>query len=362
MSIKFFCSCGKKLKARDEMASRRSVCPKCGSPVGIPSLQPTRKGGLAPLTPLERLKLAKNRKPEQVPLPLGEYEPPVRVPTEIPNPNLVHFLANAGAPHPKLEGRFLEENWLECLRYPIRAWRLCLMLSLLLAIFSGAVALLLPPMLAEMPTNPWVLTTYYGTCLLILLLFVGLPCSFLDLVLISALRGEVYYIRWSGNAFQTILFSGAKWVTCFVAGPILFAGMGVLYWTYCGELGWIDWLILIELALVCFTYWMFAVLSLSQYNWIGDLNPFAIADLAHRLGGLALAWVLGAALLFFAHVLLVVEGVAELHDTPLQGWVLLVVACASGTFCGTFLCRLLGIWCFRTRRKELEFDDEEDED
>ncbi|HEY7307870.1 MAG TPA: hypothetical protein VH643_00785 [Gemmataceae bacterium] len=44
MSIKFICSCGKHLRARDEMAARRSMCPRCGAPVGIPSLQPTHGG------------------------------------------------------------------------------------------------------------------------------------------------------------------------------------------------------------------------------------------------------------------------------------------------------------------------------
>jgi len=57
VTIKFICTCGKHLRARDEMAARRSVCPRCGSPVGIPSLKPTHRGGLArPLTPLERLR------------------------------------------------------------------------------------------------------------------------------------------------------------------------------------------------------------------------------------------------------------------------------------------------------------------
>src|SRR5436305_1350417 len=57
MAIKFICTCGKHLRARDEMAARRSVCPRCGSPVGIPSRQPTQPGTTpGPLTPRERLR------------------------------------------------------------------------------------------------------------------------------------------------------------------------------------------------------------------------------------------------------------------------------------------------------------------
>src|SRR5262249_54853265 len=56
MAIKFVCSCGKHLRARDEMAARRSVCPRCGAPVGIPARQPTQPGTpLGPMTPTERV-------------------------------------------------------------------------------------------------------------------------------------------------------------------------------------------------------------------------------------------------------------------------------------------------------------------
>ena len=55
MSIKFICICGKRLRARDEMASRRSVCPRCGAPVGIPSRQaPVRGAPAGTLSPAEK--------------------------------------------------------------------------------------------------------------------------------------------------------------------------------------------------------------------------------------------------------------------------------------------------------------------
>ena len=62
MSIKFVCSCGKHLRARDEMAARRSMCPRCGAPVGVPSLRPTHAGTqAAPLTPQERRRLNRHK-------------------------------------------------------------------------------------------------------------------------------------------------------------------------------------------------------------------------------------------------------------------------------------------------------------
>src|SRR6516225_2788008 len=87
MTIKFICGCGKHLRARDEMAARRSVCPRCGSPVGIPSLEPNNPGAAGPLSPLERQRLAKQR-----PTPGG------RLPREGITVAALEALANGAAP------------------------------------------------------------------------------------------------------------------------------------------------------------------------------------------------------------------------------------------------------------------------
>src|ERR1700730_7391210 len=72
MSIRFICTCGKHLKARDEMAARRSVCPRCGRPVGVPSLQSSQRGAPAgPLSPQERAQRGRSS---------PETEPTVSVP------------------------------------------------------------------------------------------------------------------------------------------------------------------------------------------------------------------------------------------------------------------------------------------
>src|SRR5882724_9928790 len=77
MAIKFFCKCGKKLKARDEMAGRRSMCPRCGSPVGIPGLKPTHAGAiLGPMSLKDRLRFWQTRLPsEALPKSLLPEEP-----------------------------------------------------------------------------------------------------------------------------------------------------------------------------------------------------------------------------------------------------------------------------------------------
>src|SRR6059036_1063667 len=144
MAIKFICTCGKHLRARDEMAARRSVCPRCGSPVGIPGLKPTQRGTeAAPLSPIQRLRHARERKPLPTATPAlpPESPPPARRPAD---PRLVHLLSSRGMRQPHLTGRHLEEHWYECLVYPLRAWRLCLGLALFLTLLSAAVSLFMP--------------------------------------------------------------------------------------------------------------------------------------------------------------------------------------------------------------------------
>src|SRR2546423_13472646 len=107
MTIKFICTCGKHLRARDEMAARRSVCPRCGSPVGIPSLKPTHPGTTAaPLTPLERLRYARERArlPAPKPAPQADSSPAPSTPRRV-DPRLVRLLTTGGVRRAELAGR-----------------------------------------------------------------------------------------------------------------------------------------------------------------------------------------------------------------------------------------------------------------
>jgi hypothetical protein len=352
MTIKFICTCGKHLRARDEMASRRSVCPRCGSPVGIPSLKPTHPGTTAaPMTPLERLRHARHRAPLPAATPAPQEEiakPPA--PRRV-DPRLVRLLSSRGIRRPELTGRHLEKNWNECLVYPLRAWRLCLGLALLLTLLSAGFAVFLPRLLAEPTSDPQsvAFVALRMACGLLLLLTFAFPCSFLECVLTSAVAGEVFYIVWSGNPLNVVLRSGVKWLTCFLAGPVVFAAFAWLYWLRCGDPTVLDWLILMELGIVALGYWMYALLALSDQGRLRDLTPVAVADMAHRLGWRGLAVVLAAACLLLAHGWVLIVGVAGVHMSAVSGLALLAAGWFSGIFWSTFFCRLLGVWCHRSR-------------
>jgi hypothetical protein len=351
MTIKFICTCGKHLRARDDMASRRSVCPRCGSPVGIPSLKPTHPGvpAVSPLTPLERMHLARERAPLTAAKPDSAPERPTPVAPRPPDPRLVRLISTHAVRRRELRGRYLERTWQQCLLYPLRAWRLCLGLAVLLAALTAGLAVFLPFLLDESPANPLSLAGLRLLAVLLPLLALSIPCAFLDCVLDSSTAGEVYYIVWSGNPILSVVRSGTKWLASFLAGPILFAGACWFYWLRCGDPGIIDWLILTELGVVSLAYWIFALLAVSDRGRLQDLNPVTVADLANRLGRRGLGVVLLAALLLLVHGWVLIAGVAGIHLASVNGWLMLGVGWLSGIFWSTFFCRLLGVWCHGSR-------------
>jgi hypothetical protein len=351
LTIKFICSCGKHLRARDDMASRRSICPNCGNPVGIPSLQPHHPGGLPAMTPAERERHARKRKPAPAETPKPRAPESPEVPAPPAETNVVRLLSTrAKKPRANPTGRHLEQHWHECLLYPLRARRLCFGLAVLMTALSAGTAVLLPQQLAANPPEQrWAVALFYLGGLLPLAFLVGLPCAFLDCVLVSAVQGEIYYIRWSGNPLLTVVVSGTKWLACFLAGPVVFAATAWLYWLNCGEVKLLDWLILAELGVVAVAYQVYALLAVSDRGRLRDLNPPAVADLAHRLGWRTLVVVLVASLVLLAHGWVLTAGVAEVHEEPGKGLTLLVGGWLSGVFWGTFFCRLLGLRCYRSR-------------
>jgi hypothetical protein len=304
---------------------------------------------LAPLTPDERRRLARQRQ-QEAPQPVsGSDTPPAHQPLD---PDLVGLLSGKGAGRPGRAARKREKSAAPRMRYPVRAYRLGLGLALLLAVLSAGVALVLPPLLAEPPSDGWAQVALGLFSVPFLVLLVGFPCGFLDCVLATAVEGEDKSVRWSGSLLQTVLRAGAKWLGCFLAGPVVFAALGCLYWVRCGEPDWADWLILAQMGVVGAAYGIFALLAVTDSGRWRDLNPVAVADLAHRLGGRGLGLVLAAAALLLAHGMVLSFGVEEVHRMPPRGGLILVAGWASGLFFGAFFCRLLGAWCRRTRHLE----------
>jgi hypothetical protein len=346
MSIKFTCSCGKHLRARDEMAARRSMCPRCGKPVGIPSLRPTHAGtAVAPLTPLERLR--HRRDTERT----GSFSSRVE--------DAPHSVSNAAGSPLKPTGktkvrrrRQLELRWYQCLAYPFLNLRVFFCFALLLSLGVAGLLLTLQnlPPLTELAQKEWV---SWLSGVLVVGLLVSYAYATVECALISALAGQGPAPCWPGLRIAFPLKSAIRWMFCFLAGPIVAVGLAVYLWLYGGDLKPLDWVILAELGIFASAYWLLAIVSANERNRLRDANPVRVALLVHRLKQRALVPVFMAPTLVIVHVLLGLYALSSLHHT-LSGLFLLIVCWCSILFWAAFLFRLLGVWCYYTKPTEPE--------
>lgn len=344
MSIKFVCSCGKHLRARDEMAARRSMCPRCGQPVGVPSLQPTHAGTqAAPLTPQERIRLNRNKPSrdndgvETIAI-YPSLTQPARPPASLDNP----------PPSPKIYRRHrrqLEQHWHQCLAYPFLAWKVLGGFAAILAIGTGGIVLTVQafPAFSLASLQHWL---PWASGALFLLLIVGYAYATVECALTSALAGKgaaAYLPSWSA---LDPLKSCVRWLVCFFAGPIVPCGLAVYFCLYGGDLKAVDWAIVAELGIVAAAYWFLAIVSANERNRLRDANPLHIGQLVQRLKYRAVVPALIAPALAFVHALFGFFALTCLHESPIGGGLLLMICWGSILFWSAFLFRLLGVWCY----------------
>jgi hypothetical protein len=340
MTIKFACSCGKRLRARDEMARRRTVCPRCGQPVGVPSGEPAR------LTPAEQQRRAARRADASDPAA-------PRDPVGAMMLALLPGRRSSGRRGPGPSG----ERWSDYLTYPLREWRLWAGSAGLLTVLSVAGLGLAPVMLVTADGGatarwvPWLVAP-------LALWVAGYPCNFLRHVLRAAASGGGAEVRWPGAAVGPALAGALIWIGCFLAGPVLFAALATVYWVECGDPGLVDWLILAELAFLTVGYYLLVLAAVSERGRLRDANPLHVIDLTHRLGWRAGVVALAGGVLVVGHGLLGVVAAEQLHQSTALGILLLAAGWLSGLFWATCLFRLLGVWCLRSRRTMLAYKPE----
>jgi hypothetical protein len=340
MSIKFICSCGKHLRARDEMAARRSMCPRCGAPVGIPSMRPTHRGtAAAPMTPQERQRHSRDRHAESA------------VPTESSTAVTTALLPSPPpAPAKKRRTRHqrhIENHWYECLTYPFLNMTLLHATALILTAMTAAVVLSSAELarLVEMGARDWL---YLSPGLLMPLLILAYVCGTIECALKSALAGQGPGLYWPGWGAAEALKSGLRWLGSLLAGPLFLASLAGYYWLYGGDLSGLDWCLIGELAVFAAAYWLLLVVSLNERHSFLAANPVSVARLIHRLRYRAVVPLLVVPALLFAHLALGFFAVVQLHDSFALGILLLGGCWWSGVFCALFVFRLLGVWCYRT--------------
>jgi hypothetical protein len=120
--------------------------------------------------------------------------------------------------------------------------------------------------------------------LLAAFLLSGYPFAFFLREIRLAMGGEASRIR-SRRWFspRQILWSASASWGCFLAGPIVPAGVAVWFFLNSGDLEWVDRLILVELSVVTMGLWVLALVAVAENSRLRDANPAAVARLAGRL-------------------------------------------------------------------------------
>jgi hypothetical protein len=241
-----------------------------------------------------------------------------------------------------------EIAWLQCLIYPFFLWPVILSLAAALTGLTAGAVLWLPQVLAG-TVDPKEMPPTNIPIVLVPLFILGYTCGYLDTVLSAAAAGTLEIIRRPHVNLLLPLKSAATWLFCFLAGPVIPAGISFLYWYFGGNLTYLDWLILAELVTVTVGYWLLAVVAVSQRDHLFDANPARIARLIQRLGVRVLVVAFFASLLTAAQGVLTLLAIESLHRAGPVGLALIAGCWISGLYWATVLFRLLGIWCYQTR-------------
>jgi hypothetical protein len=363
MTIELICTCGQRLQAREEMAERWTVCPACRALVTMPSLrpppakvigetasgQPPVPGGPASVDRDQIYPFIDDdpARPKGPGADSGffdrERHPPD--PADLALVRMVFPRQSSLKQRSRRSRSTRQANRLEYLVYPFRLRRRLLKLTAALTILIGGFVALLPG-IAALRTNPvWPWPLLY---VVVPILVLGYACGFLERVLADAASWEARLHR-PGRDPALALLNGSRWLICFLAGPVVPAGAGCLYWFYGGDLALVDWVIVAELSVAAMSYWLLLLLAINESGHLREARPRCVSALVERLGSRLVIAVLVASVLLLADGWWMLSAFEEILHGSLRGWFLLAGCWLGGLYVATVLFRLVGLWFFNTR-------------
>jgi hypothetical protein len=243
----------------------------------------------------------------------------------------------------------LERYGLECLAYPFHEPQLLAWAGGGLGLGTAIGAALFLFLTSSVPETGLLLLPIFGW---VPLCTVDVVCGFWNCVIASALIGEAGVVRWPGANLPRILQGLGRCLWCLIAGPMLPIAAGIYFWLNAGELTTLDWLILLELAFLAATYWLFALVAVVKNDTILAAIPSAVVRLVRELrwyslwaAGLMCAWLL-------VHGLWLLDAAKELHHFVGFGWISLWLCSASAFYWMTCLLRWMGLRIFWNRGKQ----------
>ena len=386
MAIFFSCPCGQQLRVDETSASGHTRCLACDRLVRVPSLHhanqalgidaspifdaPPPVHSEAPL-PVPVLKVVEvsssqfpprprkasprhydeddDRTPYRV-APEPEGEGAAGVQRKLEQAQLRRIIAEARRELRK-NRRYervwpLEQNWYECLIYPLRAMPVLMFLSAAWATLTALVIAVLP--------ETWVPAEVAPRTPVLFFVFVlaGYTFACLQASYNAAREGQTVIIAWPGWDLARAARGGVEGVVCFLAGPVVLEGVALIFWLGSGDLQAVDRLILWELGLVAACYWALSLLAVQENHRFRDANPVAIVQLVRRYGWRVPLAAALMALVVVGHGALIVAAVEELHR-GFRGWLWLVGLWGAQLGWLMFLLRWLGVIRYHTSKERL---------
>jgi hypothetical protein len=380
-AIRFTCRCGRTLKASERLAGKASRCPACGTAVVVPDAAlefAEHEYALKPESPIGHcswptLAVSANSARRQRPgkrrivfasideadsatlaapptdlLPesqlqscdandyaLSEPPPTTYVPSALAEP-----VPNYVPPAPFERSTF--EVWCD----PLTGVKFVFYLSGFLALLTALGAGLYPHVLRT--GLSWVSGLFLGlVCAGAMAILIGYGCSFLESVLVYALCGGTRSIQVPDFDPRPAVIGAVRWGLAFACGPALLVWLAFRHWVYCGNVTWIDGLIMVELTMPAIGYLMIAALVLATRPDLVWASPRQVLNAAWRLGWCAPSACVAATTTGFVHLCVGAWGVTLLHSSWLGGLVILWLSWFSAWQCSTYALWTLGWWYHR---------------
>jgi hypothetical protein len=384
VAIYFPCLCGQTLRADEDHAGQFTLCPACGRPVRTPSLHHANRALGIDAEPAAEIPVPPPPRPAPQavpPMPTLELKI-VEETSETPAPRLkrravpeddVYTLSDSletrrdeaeqqrRAERKKVRralaeakkdlvvheerrrGGKPETHWFQCLLHPFRALPLWLGLAVAWASLIAFLWLIWPERwepVELVPRFPLVLFVF---------LLLGFTCASLQATLAAAAEGLGGAIAWISRDMAQTAKGGAQAVLCFLAGPVVLAGVAFFFWLDSGELEWVDCLILWQLGLVAACYFVLAMLAVQENDRFSDANPVAIVGLLRRGGYRVAVAALLLGIGIVAHTVASLDALEALHNGP-AGWLRLIGVWAALLMWASFVLRWVGISRYNARK------------
>lgn len=327
------CSCGQKLNTPGATPGRVGRCPRCGSLLKF-DFDPVSEspGSAQPIGPA-RLTPAGATPPKPKPAPRRTV---ARLP--IAADGLVAVPVRP------------EVSFLVCLNYPLRnAAGLALLGFLPPLLWFGSVPLFaIVPLLATGSAFSLIGLVLLGPQTIVLFFTCGHVLLFLGDVLVSSCLGAVAQPRQASWNPTEIVRAWGLWIWALLAGGLAGGWPALVYWLRCGDVDWLDQVILVDLILPGFAYAQMAlVLALTEESPWSAANPLRVLGTVGTAGW-GLFWPCLVTGSFAALTVILLKRCLEIGNEVLQAvgfgaWWLVSLYLAMVAL------RWLGLFCYRMR-------------